>query len=194
VIRLTDEHGDVLLDTGEKSDLSKDVDSNGNTKDYRSGLSQRRRYKTGEKRNDERGVNDVVSEAAVLGKCSEQKQKPTLPKNLSVKEGERLTVSDRYRREEALEAKRSWCKSRRTQCLHSSLHAVGEQKSQSEGCISSQCKEKSRNKVHRRRRNQRRSSMSSDSSPEVRRRTRHRSRAKGRTAVVGVAWYKICVA
>jgi len=188
VIQLTDEHGEVLLDTGEKLESSNDMDSNGNSKENASGLSQRGRYKQGERRNDEQRV----SVGAVLGKCSEQKHKATPLKNLSLDEGERLTISERCRTEEALEAKRSCCKNRRTRCLHASLNSVGEQKSQSEGCIiNSQGKEKSRNKVYRRgmerRRNRRYSTTSSDSSPEVRRRTRHRSRARGRTAAVSVA-------
>jgi hypothetical protein len=188
VIRLTDEHGDVLLDTGEKPESSKD--SNRNAKEYPSGLSQRRRSKQGERRNDEQGINEVASEGSVLGKCSEQKHTATPLKNLSLDEGERL-ISEIYHTEEALGAKRS-CKNRKTRCLQASLHSVSGQKSQSEGCIiNSQCKEKSRNKVHRRglerRRNRRHSSTSSDSSPEVRRRTRYRSRARGKTAAVSVA-------
>jgi predicted DNA-binding antitoxin AbrB/MazE fold protein len=191
VIRLTDESGDVLLDTGEKPESSKDIDSNGNTKEYPTGLSQRRRYKQGERRNDEQRVNEAVSEGAVLGKFSEQKHTSNPLKKLSLDEGEKLKISERYHTEAALEAKRS-CKKRGTRCLQSSLHSVSGKKSQSEGCIiNSQCKEKSRNKVHRRglqrRRNRRYSSTSSDSSSEVRRRTRHRSKARGRTAAVSVA-------
>jgi len=191
VIRLTDEHGDVLLDTGEKTESSKDIDSNGNAKEYPSGLSQRRRYKEGERRNDEQGINELVSEGTVLGKCSGQKHTVTPLKNLSLDEGEKLKISERCRTEAALDAKRS-CEKRRTRGLKASLQSVSGQKSQSEGCIfNSQYKEKPRNKVHRRgvekRRNRRHSSTSSDSSPEVRRRTRHRSRAKGRTTDVCVA-------
>jgi hypothetical protein len=184
VIRLTDEHGDLLLDTGEKTESSKDIDSNGNDKEYESGLSQRRRYKEIERRNDEQGINEVASEETVLGKCSEQKHTVTPLKNLSLDEGEKLTLSERCRAEAALEAKRS-CEKRRIPGVKASLQSVSRQKSQSEGCIVNfQYKEKSRNKVHRRgverRRNRRHSSTSSDTSPEVRRRTRHRSRARGR--------------
>jgi len=187
VIRLTDEHGDVLLDTGGKPESSKVIDSNGNAKEYPSGLSQRRRYKQGERINNEQRVNKVASEGSVLGKCSEQKHTATPLKNLSLDEGERLTISDRYRTEEALRAKGSCCENLRTRCLQASIHSVSGQKSRSEGwIINSQCKEKSRNKVHRRgverRRNRRHSSTSSESSPEVRRRTRHRSRGRGKTA------------
>lgn len=188
VIRLTDEHGEVLLDTGEELESINDIDSNGNAKENPGELSQRRRYKQGERRNDEQRVNEAASVGAVFGKCSEQKHTDTSLKNLSLDEGERLTTPERCT-EEALEAKRSCCKNRRTRCLHASLNLLSENKSQSEGfIINSQCKEKSRNKVHRRgverRRNRRHSSTSSDSSPEVRRRTRHRSKAKGRTAAV----------
>jgi hypothetical protein len=193
VIKLTDEHGDVLLDTGEKPESSKDIDRNGNAKGYPSGLSQRRRNKLGERRKDEQGVKEVASEATVLGKYSEQKRTATPLKNLSLDEGERLMISERYRTEEALVAKRSCCKNRGTRCLQNNLHSVSGQKSQSEVCIiNSQCKEKSRNKVHRRgverRRNRRHSSTSSDSSPEVRRRTRHRNRARGKIAAFSVVF------
>ena len=188
VIRLTDEHGDVLLDTGEKPESSKD--SKGNAKEYPRGFSQRRRAKQGERRNDEQGINEVASEGSVFGKCSEQKHTATPLKNLSLDEGERL-ISERYRTEEALGAKRS-CENRRNRLLQASLQSASGQKPQSEGCIiNSQCKEKSRNKVHRRgvdrRRNRRHSSTSSDSSSEVRRRARDRSRAGGKTAAVSVA-------
>jgi predicted DNA-binding antitoxin AbrB/MazE fold protein len=190
VIKLTDEHGDVLLDTGEKPESSKDIDSNGNAKECPIGLSQRKRYKKGEGRSDEQGINETVSESTVLGKCSEHKHKVTPLKDLSLHEGEKLTVSERYRTEATLVAKRN-CEKRRTRGLQASLQAVSGQKSQSEGCIVySQCKEKSRNKVHRRgveRRRNRRHSTSSDSSPEVCRRTKHRSRARGRTTAVCVA-------
>ena len=191
VIRLMDEHGEVLLDTGEKLESSNDIDSNGNAKENPSGLSQKRRYKQGEGRNEEQRVNEAASVGAVLGKCSGQKREATLLKNLLLNKGERLAIPERCRTEEALESKRSCCKNRRTRCLHASLHSVSGQKSQSEGFISSQCNEKSKNKLHRRgverRRNRRHSSTSSDSSPEVRRRTRHRSRARGRAVSVSVA-------
>lgn len=183
VIRLTDEHGDVLLDTGEKPESSKDIDSNGNTKEYPIGLSQRRRHKQGERRNDEQGINEAASERAVIGNCSEQKHTATPLKNLSLDEGERLTISEGCRTEATLEEKRS-CKKLRTR-LHASLHSVSGKKSQSEGfIINPQCKEKSRNKVHRRgverRRDRRHFTTSSDSSPEMRRRTRNRSGARGK--------------
>jgi hypothetical protein len=203
VIRLTDEHGDVLLDTGKKPESSKYIDSNGNAKEYPNGLSHRRRYERGERRNDEQEINEVASEGSVLGKCSEEKHVAIPLKNLSLDEGKRLTISERCTGE-ASGAKRSCYKNRRTRCFQASHHSVSELKSQSEGCIiSSQRKEKSRNKVHRRgverRRNRRHSSTSSDSSPEVRRRTRHRSRARGRTAavkrffvIVGVSVCTLC--
>jgi hypothetical protein len=191
VIRLTDENGEVLLDTGEERDSRDDIRGNGNAKEKLSGLSQWGRYKLGERRKDEQRVDEAASVGAVLGKCSEQKHAAAPLKNLSLDEGQRLTISERCT-QEALEAKRSRSKNHRTRCLHASLNSVSEQKSQSEGCIiNSQCKEKSRNKVHRRgverRRNRRHSSTSSDSSPEVRRRTRHRIRARGRTAAVSFA-------
>jgi hypothetical protein len=187
VIRLTDEHGDVLLDTGEKTESSKDIDSNGNAKECPIGLSQKRKYKEGERISDEQGINETLSERTVLGKCSEQKNTVPSLKNLSLHVGEKLTISERYRKEAVLEAKRS-CEKRSTRGLQASLQSVSEQKSQSEGCIvNSQYKEKLRNKVHRRgveRRRNRGHSTSSDSSPEVRRRAKHRSKARGRTTAV----------
>ena len=188
VIRLTDEHGDVLLDTGEKSASKKDIDSNGNNAEYSGVLGQRRRYKPAEKMRDEQRINEVTSEWSPLGKCSEQKHKAALLKNISLEKGERLTMSERDCKEEGLEATRSCCKNRKTQCLHASFRPVRGQKSHPKGfIINSQCNEKSRNKAYRRvveRRRNRRHSTSSDSSPEVRRRTRHWNGDTGRIAAV----------
>jgi hypothetical protein len=197
VIRLTDERGDVLLDTGEKTSSIKDIDNNGNTKEYPSGLGQRRRYRPTGKIKDEQRFNEATSEGPPLGKCSEQKRKGTLLKNISLEKGEWLTMTERDCKDEVLEAKRSCCKNRRTQCHHSSLQSVSGRKSQPKGCvIDSHCKEKSRNKANRRvveRRRNWRHSSSSDSSPEVLRRTRRWGRDRGRIAAASVALYWLVV-
>jgi hypothetical protein len=186
VIRLTDEHGDLLLDTGEKSESNKDVDGNGNSKEYPSGLTQKSRYKPSVIRKDEQHINGAAADGAVLGKDSERKQKTTLLRNVSLEEGQGFIFAERHRTEGKVDKKSCCCKNRRTQSVCTSLRSVSGHESQSSGCdVGSRCKDPSRNKVHRRimerRRNRRHASASSDSSPEVRRRTKRGSRARGRT-------------
>ena len=198
VIRLTDEQGGVLLDTGEKSESSKDIDSNGNSKEYPIGLKQRNRYKPSENREDEKRINEVAADGAVIRKDSEQKQQDALLRNMSIEEGQRLMIAERHRTGQTVETKRNLCKYRRTQSVHTSLRSVSGQESQSNGCaVGSRCNDTSRNKVHRRvmerRRNRRHSSTSTDSSPEVRRRMRRRSKARGRTACRNVALCSLLV-
>ena len=192
VIRLMDEHGDVLVDTGEKCESSKNFDSNGNNEVYRSGLTHKNRSKPPENKKHKQRINEAAADGDVLGNNSEQKRKAKWLRNLSQEEGQRFMIAERCDTQEMGEAKRNCCKNRKTQCLHTSLRLESGQSSHSDGCVaSSRCKDTSRNTARRRvlgrRRNQTHSSTSSDSSPEVRRRTLRRSRARGRTACCTVA-------
>jgi hypothetical protein len=189
VIRLLDEHGDPLLDTGEKCESgtksnSTHVDTNGNDKDF---LAERSNICSGNG-----DVLNNVTAAGTLGKDFRQKQKSEMTRNRILDEGQRSMISEGGGPEDSVEARRTGAKNQKVvESVDTSSRSLIRQKdsdtkSQSDGPLRSlHCIGTPRNKVHRRilerRRNRGDSSTSCDSSPEVRRRTRRRNRVRGRT-------------
>jgi hypothetical protein len=166
VIRLLDENGDLLLDTGEKSESkrkfnSMHVYSNVNGKEDLSGLRQRNRsgrshvsYGNGEIQQLNSETEEDTHSSVVGG------QKDEITRKVSLEEEQKSVITKRDGPEETVERRRAGCKTRRAQ------------DSESDGSARVFCcKDTPRNKTYRRildrRCNRGHSSTSSDSSPEV---------------------------
>lgn len=186
VIRLLDENGDLLLDTGEKSESKRrfnsiHVDSNVNGKEHLSSLRQRNRprgsdvcYGSGR---IQRLNSKTAEERSVFGG-----QKDEMARNLSLDEEQKSVIPKRDGPEESVEMRRAGCKTRTAQ----SSRSMTEQDSEYDGSARVfRCKGTPRNKPYRRildrRRNRGHSSTSSDSSPEVNSGRRRGNSDRGRT-------------
>jgi hypothetical protein len=182
-----DEHGDLLLDIGEKSESrrrfnSMHVDSNGNEKEDLSGVTQRNssgrsdiRYGN---RENQQLHNGTAADMSVGGN-----QEDEMTRKVLLGEEHKSVIPKRAGPEETVEIRQAGCKTRRAQ----SSRSMTRQDSESDGSVKGfRCKGTPRNKAYRRildrRRNRGHSSTSSDSSPEVGNGTRCRTNARGRTA------------
>jgi hypothetical protein len=194
VIRLLDEKGDLLLDTGEKSESgrrgrtmfsSMRVDSNGNERVRASGLthssnrSGRCDAPCGDREIEQLNSGTAEDVPMAGSQTDGTSRKVTLHKE------RQLVIAERDGPEETLEM---WPgpagrKTRKARCSRSKMgHGSG-----SNGSVrGSRSKGTPRNKTHHRildrRRNRGHSSTSSDSSPEAGCGTRRRTGEKGRTA------------
>lgn len=183
VIRLLDENGGLLLDTGEKSESKRRFNSmHVNGKEVLSGLRQRNRsgrshvcYGNGE---IQQLNSETAEDRSVVGG-----QKDKMTRKVSLDEEQKSVIPKRDGPEETVEMRRTGCKTRRAQ----SSRSMTGQGSESDGSARvSRCKATPRNKAYRRildrRRNRRRSSTSSDSSQEVGSGKRCGTSDRGKTA------------
>jgi hypothetical protein len=186
VIRLLDEHGDLLFDTGEKSEPkrrfnSMNVDSNRNGKEVMSALTQRNRSGRSDVcygNADIQQLNSGIAEdGSVVGG-----QRDEMTRKVSLGEEHKSVITKRDGPAETVDMRQAGCKTRKAE----SARSMTGRDSESGGSVKvSRCKGTPRNKAHRRifdrRRNRGHSSASSDSSPEVGSGTRWGTSDRGRT-------------